>query len=146
MSADQESAKPSAITVLKRASFLGLKLGSADNGGMLSVQPWDDCPHEFRGVLREHKAALLALLKLPFVLVHSEPLGTWLFLCEDDGTRQALIAAGAQPDSDVIYTRAELQILLEHNRARPFVPDELLRLHAIKKLFGATITREENEP
>ena len=127
------------ILVLKRAVFLGLKLGT-DADGMLTAQPFSECPHEFREVLREHKTALVALLRLPFVMVYSKALGEMIFVCEDDDTRETLIDAGAQ---DVIYTRDQLRILIEHNRARPFVPDELIRLHDAKKLFNAKINERK---
>ena len=39
---------------------------------------------EFAEVLKAHKPALLALLKLPFVMEESEMLGETLFFCEDD--------------------------------------------------------------
>jgi len=74
--------------------------------------------------------------------VDSEAVGELLFFCEDDQTRTALIEAGAQ-DDDVIYTRDELQILIEHNRARPFVPNELIALHDAKKVFSAKVTRND---
>jgi hypothetical protein len=92
--------------------------------------------------LRDHKTALLALLKLPFVTAYSKALGELIFFCEDDETKQALIDHGARVD-DVIYTRVELEILIEHNRARAFVPNELLLLHNAKKLFNAKITRDD---
>jgi hypothetical protein len=128
----------SAISILIEGQEHGQRLEA--HGEKLRVIPADRCTAEFAETLRVHKSALLALLKLPFVLVHSEPLGAWLFLCDDDQTRQALIKAGAQKE-DVIYTRAELRILLAHNRARPFVPAELLALHNAKQLFNAKITR-----
>jgi hypothetical protein len=112
------------------------------NGDKLHVEPINRLTPAFVETLRDHKTQLLALLALPFVLVDSEAVGELLFFCEDDQTRTALIEAGAQ-DDDVIYTRDELQILIEHNRARPFVPNELIALHDAKKVFSAKVTRND---
>ena len=49
-----------------------------------------------------HKVALLALLKLPFVMVSSQILGETILFCEDEATKGALVEAGAEPWS--IYT------------------------------------------
>jgi hypothetical protein len=51
-----------------------------------------------------------------------------------------LIDAGAQ---GVIYTREALQILLTANRAKPFLPDELCKLHALKRTFKAKLIGEQ---
>jgi len=50
-----------------------------------------------------------------------------------------LTEAGAEAWS--IYTRAELQILVEQNRIEPLSRADLKKLHDIKRTFGARITK-----
>ena len=89
------------IEVLQQAAQFGLKLGF-EPPDTLTFQPANRCPIEFAITLRAHKPQLLTLLRLRFVMVHSEILGEMIFFYEDENTREALIEAGAQ---DVIYTR-----------------------------------------
>jgi hypothetical protein len=112
----------SSIQILVCAAKLGLKLG-VENGDTLTVQPFACCSPKFVETLRDYKPQLLALLRLPFVMVHSEVLGETVFLAENDSVRAALIEARAGPWS--IYTRDELRILVAHNRAKPFLPRSL---------------------
>jgi hypothetical protein len=49
------------------------------------------------------------------------------------------MTATAQPWS--IYTLDELRILVGQNRAKPFIPEELCKLHEIRKTFHGRITR-----
>jgi hypothetical protein len=44
-------------------------------------------------------------------------LGDTIFFCQDEATKEILIAAGAEPWS--IYTRDELQTLVAQNRVAP---------------------------
>jgi hypothetical protein len=88
-------------------------------------------------VLRAHKPDLLSLLQLRFVMVDSKALEDCLFFCDSEDTRAALIEAGAEPWS--VYTRAELSILVAQNRAKPFLQDELCKLHEIKRTFHGRI-------
>jgi hypothetical protein len=74
---------------------------------------------------------------LPFRMVYSRTLEENVFFCEDQETKAALIEAGA--DEWSIYTRSELQILIENNRVKPFLPDELCKLLGIKKKFRAKL-------
>ena len=74
----------------------------------------------------------------PIVARNVKDVEGTIFLCEDD-TKAALVEAGADPWS--IYTREELQILIEHHRAKPFIPDELLRLHQAKRTLNLRITK-----
>jgi hypothetical protein len=126
------------IEVLQKAAEFGLKL-SFEPPDTLTFQPANRCPVEFAITLQAHKPQLLALLRLPFVMVYSKALEETIFLCEDEATRAALVKAGAEAFS--IYTRDELRILVEHNRAKPFVPDELLRLHQAKRTFNSRIAK-----
>ena len=123
------------ISILQKATALGLRLRIKKVGPLtvneLTVdasRPW---PKDFADTLSQHKARLLELLALPFVMVDSKTLEETIFLCEDEQTRDALVEAGADPWS--IYTRAELQVLVAHHRAKPFIPAELLRPHAAKR-------------
>jgi len=127
-----------AISILIEAHEHGQRLEAHDD--KLRVFPANRCSTEFAETLRAHKVELIALLQLPFVMMHSEILDELIFFCEDDETKRSLIAAGC---TGVIYTRDELQILLDHNRAHPFVPKELLRLHVTKKLFDAKIEHDD---
>jgi hypothetical protein len=126
------------IEVLEKADELGLKLGF-EPPFTLTFEPIDSCSPDFIGVLSLHKPQLLALLRLPLVVAYSRIFEETIFLCEDNDTGAALVEAGA--DESSIYTGAELEILIAHNRAKPFIPAELIKLHAIKKTFGAKLTR-----
>jgi hypothetical protein len=126
----------SPIQILAEADALGLKLGF-ESPNTLTFEPADKCPPDFAETLRHYKPQLLALLRLPFVMVYSKALEETIFFAEDEPTKTALVEAGADPWS--IYTRPELQVLVAQNRARPFIPDELLRLHAAKRTFNARI-------
>ena len=124
------------IEVLQKGAEFGLKLGF-EPPDTLTVQPANRCPVEFAITLRAYKPQLLALLQLPFVMAYSEVLGETIFFCEDEATKAALIAAGA--DEWSIYTKDELRVLVAHNRAKPFLPDELCRLHEGKRTFQGRI-------
>ena len=99
----------------------------------------EKCPLDFVETLKTYKGRLLNLLRLPFVMVFSETLGETIFFCEDDDTRNCLIEAGAEEWS--IYTRDELRILCEQNRVAPLSPDELRKVHEIKRTFNGRIAK-----
>jgi len=120
------------ISLLQQGAGYGLKL-AFELPNTLTVEPARLCTPEFAATLKAHKPALLALLRLPFVMAYSKTLDETIFLCEDEDTKAALEEAGAEPFS--IYTRDELAILIEHNRARPFIPSELCKLHETRKTF-----------
>jgi hypothetical protein len=126
------------IEVFQKAAELGLELG-IEPPDTLTLKPARLCSAEFAGVIKVHKPALLTLLKLPFVIVDSQILGETIFFCADDDTRDALIQAEASEWS--IYTRAELQTLCEANRVAPLSPDELRKVHEIKRTFNGTIAK-----
>src|SRR6266542_1450099 len=105
-----------AVEVFQKAAELGLNLG-VEPPDTLTIQPSRLCSAEFAEALKTHKRALLALLRLPFVMVYSKTLDETIFFCEDEDTRLALVEAGASEWS--IYTRAELKILVEQNRVAP---------------------------
>ena len=126
------------IQVLQEASELRLTLGF-EPPDTLAVKPANRCPKDFVPVLKAHKPALLALLKLPFVMVDSQILGETIFFAEDEATRGALVQAGASEWS--IYTRAELQTLCVQNRVAPLTAAELRKVHEIKRAFSGRITK-----
>jgi hypothetical protein len=115
---------------------LGLKLG-VEPPDTLTLQPARLCSAEFAEVLKAHKPALLALLRLPFVMVFSQILGETLFFCEDDDTRGALVQAGASEWR--IYAKDELQTLCMQNRVAPLTAAELRKVHEIKRTFSGRI-------
>jgi len=84
------------VQVFQGAVELGLKL-DIEPGDTLTVQPANRCSVEFANKLWEHKPELIALLRLPFVMVFSELLEETIFFCEDEDTRAALVEAGAEP-------------------------------------------------
>ena len=128
---------PNAITLLRQAADCGLNL-SFESPNTLTVEPARLCPAEFAEVLRAQKPALLALLRLPFVMVFSQILGETIFFCEDEDTKAGLQEAGASEWS--IYTRDKLQILVAQNRIAPLGATQLRKLHQIKRAFNARFT------
>jgi hypothetical protein len=125
------------IAVLKEVSERELKVEA--HGNDLHVIPGDHVPGDFVPVLKAHKQELLALLRLPFCMIFSEALGEMVFFCQDEATKATLEEAGA--DEWSIYTKDELRILVAHNRAKPFLPDELCRLHEMKRTFNGRIAK-----
>ena len=125
------------IAVLQKAAEHGLRLKAVGND--LHVNPGRCCPPEFANTLRAHKPALLALLRLPFVMADSEALDETIFFAEDEASKAALVEAGAEPWS--IYTRAELQTLCEQNRVAPLTAAELRKVHEMKRTFHGRIAK-----
>ena len=126
------------IQVFAEAAERGLQLGLKPPH-TLTVQPANRCPRGFADTLSQHKWHLLAILQLPFIMAYSKALEETIFFAEDEDTKAALIEAGTDPFS--IYTRDELRIIVEHNRARPFIPSELCKLHEIRKTFHGRLRR-----
>jgi hypothetical protein len=124
------------ISILQKAADLGLKLGLKPPD-KLTVESEKRWPREFAETLRDYKPHVLALLRLPFVMAYSEALGENIFLCEDEAAKAALVEAGA--DEWSVYTKDELRILVSQNRAQPFFPDELCKLHTLKRTFHGRI-------
>jgi hypothetical protein len=129
---------PTPIALLQQAADYKLELGF-EPPDTLTVEPARFCSPEFATVLKAHKPQLLALLRLLFSMVYSEVLEETIFFCEDEATKVALVQADA--DEWSIYTRDELRVLIAHNRAKPFLPDELCKLHEIRKTFHGRITK-----
>jgi hypothetical protein len=125
------------VEAFEKAAELGLKLGLKEPD-KLTFEPVSRCPREFIEVLKLHKQNLIALLRMPFVMVRSRTLDNEiLFFCADESTKTFLVLSGASQSS--IYTKAELQLLIEQNRVAPISADELCKLHEIKKTFNAKI-------
>ena len=125
------------IEVFQKGAELGLKIGF-EPPDTLTVEPARLCSAEFAEVLKAHKPALLALLKLPCVPVFSQILQETLFFAENHSTRAALVEAGAEPWS--IYTKDELRVLVAQNRLAPLTAAELRKVHEIKRTFSGRIT------
>jgi hypothetical protein len=128
-----------AISVLKEAAALGLRLEAQPDG--LHVNPGEHCSPEFEETLGNYKPQLLALLRLPFVMVFSEALEETVFFCQDEATKAALVEVGAEEWS--IYTKDELRVLVAQNRIAPLSQAELRKLHEIKQTFGARIAQND---
>jgi hypothetical protein len=126
------------IEVFQKAVDFGLKLG-VEPPDTLTFEPVERCRKDFVPILKSHKPALLALLRLPFVMVLSETLGETIFFCDDEDTKAALLEVGAS--EWIIYTRDELRTLSEQNRIAPFSDAELRKLHEIRKTFHGRIAR-----
>ena len=126
------------IEIFQKAAELGLELG-VEPPDTLTVKPARLCSAEFAEALKAHKLALLALLKLPFVMVFSQILCETIFFCEDEHTKAALAQAGAEEWS--IYTRDELRVLVAQNRVAPLSPDELRKVQEIKRTFNGRIAK-----
>jgi hypothetical protein len=126
----------STIEVFQKAADLGLKLGF-ESPNTLTLQPANRCSAGFANTLKDYKPQLLALLQLPFCMVYSRTLEANVIFCEDEETKAALVEAGA--DEWSIYTKAELRVLIAHNRVKPFLPHELCKLHKLKRTFNGRI-------
>jgi antirestriction protein len=126
------------IEVFQKAAELGLKLGF-EPPDTLTLQPASRCPADFTHSLREHKPQLLALLRLPFVMVESQILEETIFFCQDEDTKAALVEAGA--DEWSIYTKEELRVLVAQNRVAPLSIAELRKVHEIKRTFNGRIAK-----
>jgi hypothetical protein len=123
------------IEALKAAAERGLTLSI--NGNKLRVTPGERLTAGFAQMLKEHKWHLLSILRCPFVMVYSEVLKETIFFAENEDTKDALVEAGA--DTWSIYTKDEVRVLVAQNRAEPFLPDELCKLHEIKRTFTGRI-------
>ena len=125
------------ISVLKEAADRGLRLDAQPDG--LHINPAEACSSKFEQILKAHKPALIALLKLPMVMLYSDTLQQTVFFCQDDATKATLIEAGASDWS--IYTKDELRVLCEANRVAPLSPNELRMVNEIKRTFNGRVAR-----
>jgi hypothetical protein len=128
---------PTAMDVLQQACEHGLRLKAVGND--LHVNPGRLCAPDFADLLRAQKPALLALLRLRFVMAFSHILGETIFFCEDEDTKAGLLEAGAESWS--IYTNPELRQLVQQNRIAPISSTDLRKLHQIRKTFHGRIIK-----
>jgi hypothetical protein len=92
-----------------------------------------DCSPELKVAIRQHKAELLVLLTLDFLIVRSDALNATILWCPEGRTKEALIAAGA--DGGSIYTPDELGALVN----RRITASELPMIHQAKSVFDGRI-------
>ncbi len=102
-----------------------------------------NCPNEVRAAIQEHKARLLVLLRLEFVAVRSAVLNEIVFFAADESAKAALLSAGAE--RECIYTANELRELVKQHRRAPLTADDLLRLHAAKRIFKGRVYAQADE-
>lgn len=96
-----------------------------------------DCPPELKDSIRQHKSALLDLLRLNFLVVRSDTLNATMLWTPDEATKESLATAGA--DLGSIYTAAELEQLVHHR----VTVGELPLIHAAKKRFNGKLREPE---
>ena len=120
------------VDVLLAVAGIGGRLGVADYRLRMLLPA--DCPPELKDAIRQHKSALLELLRLQFLVVRSDTLNATVFWTSDEATKESLAGAGA--DSGSIYTASELEQLV-HRRV---TVRELPLLHAAKKRFNGKLT------
>ena len=121
------------IDVLLAVAGVGGRLGIAEDRLRMLLPA--DCSPELKGAIRQHKSALLELLRLDFRVVRSDTLNATVFWTPDEATKESLAAAGA--DLGSIYTAAELEQLV-HRRV---TTGELPLIHAAKQRFGGKVTK-----
>lgn len=121
----------SPIEVLLAVAALGGRLGIS--GDKLRMLLPTDCPAELKAAIRQHKPALLGLLRAEFLIVHSDALKTTVFWTPDEANKEILIAAGASRGT--IYTAAELETLV-HRRV---TVGDLPMIHAAKRTFDGRL-------
>jgi hypothetical protein len=120
------------VDVFLAVAGIGGRLGVADDRLRMLLPA--DCPPELKGAIRQHKSALLELLRLDFLVVRSDTLDATVFWTPDEASKEALAAAGAEQGS--IYTASELEQLVR----RRVTVGELPLLHAAKKRFNGKLT------
>jgi hypothetical protein len=120
------------VDVLLAVACIGGRLGVADD--RLRIILPADCSPELKEAIRQHKAALLELLSLDFLVVRSDTLSDTVIWTPDEKTKEHLVTVGADPGS--IYTASELEQL--GNRGVTIA--ELPLIHAAKKRFGGKVT------
>ena len=153
-----------ATEILDYASHHDIHL-MVESDALLVDGPKGTITPEFRGALKAHKAELLEVLAQqplpdwndhpdtpptdPFtreaiqdikggkaVPVWSSVLEEWLWFVRDNDAQQQLVAQGCQSP---IYTLGELAVVADMRMNSSFGPEDLKRVHAIKKKFGAAI-------
>ncbi len=135
----------------------------ADGEQLLVDAPKGVLTSEFSTVLKAHKADLMAALSKDVdwndhpdspptdpltreaiqdikagkaVPVWSAVLGEWLWFVRDKDAQQKLVDQGCQSP---IYTLGELAVVADMRLSSSFGSEDLKRIHATKKKFGAAI-------
>ena len=120
------------IQVFLAVAGIGGKLGVMDDKLRMLLPA--DCPLALKDVIRQHKPALIELLRLNFLVVRADALNATVLWTPDEDTKEFLVAAGA--DRGSIYTADELEQLV-HRRV---TVGELPAIHAAKQRFGGKLT------
>ena len=121
------------VDVLLAVADVGGRLGVA--GDRVRMLLPADCQPELKGAIRQHKAALIELLGLNFLVVRSDALYAAVVWAPDEATKESLAAAGA--DLASIYTAAELEQLVN----RRVTAVELPLIHAAKRRFRGKVIK-----
>lgn len=121
------------IQTLLAVSAIGGRLGIA--GENLRMLLPANCPAELKAAIRQKKSELIALLRLNFLVVHSEAVNGTVLWAADESTKEALIATGASPGT--IYTPEELKLLVH----RRITAAELPAIHKAKRTFDGRISQ-----
>lgn len=121
------------VETLLAVAGIGGRLGIA--GDKLRMLLPADCLPELKAAIRQHKCALIELLRLNFLVVRSDTLNAIVFWAPDEATKESLAAAGADPGS--IYTAAELDLLVH----RRITVGELALIHAAKRRFNGKLAQ-----
>lgn len=120
-----------ALEILLNVGELGGRFGVVGDRLRMLLPP--DCPPELKDAIRQQKAALLELLRLNFLIVHSKVLNDTVFWTPDFATKRTLVAAGAEVGK--IYTPSELEQLAHHR----LTTGELSMIHEAKKRFNGRL-------
>jgi hypothetical protein len=120
------------IEILLAVADIGGRLGISDDKLRMLLPA--ECPPELKAAIRQHKAALLELLRLNFLVVNSDTLNATVFWTPDEAVKESLAAAGAGRSS--IYTASELEQLVN----RRVTVGELPVIHAAKTRFNGKLT------
>ena len=120
------------IEVLLSVADIGGKLGIVEGVAVRTLLP-PGCHTALKAAIREHKVALLELLRLNFLVVRSDTIKETVIWAADEETKERLVAAGATQGS--IYTPSELEALV-HQR---ITVAELPVIHASKRTFNGRL-------
>jgi hypothetical protein len=120
------------VEVLVAVDAIGGQLGIV--GDKLRTLLPADCPRPLKDAIREHKSALLNLVRSTFLIVRSGVINAIVFFVPDDATKESLVSAGAHPGS--IYTKPELAVLVRQR----VTAKELSLMDAAKRLFNGKVT------
>jgi hypothetical protein len=121
------------LDVFMAVVVIGGKLGITDDR-LRTLLP-GDCPQELKSAIRQHKVALLELLRLNFWVVQADTLNAMVLWTFNEATKEALVAAGG--DLGSIYTIRELEQLVH----RQVTCNELPLIHAAKQRFRGKVIK-----